>query len=210
MYQTYLFDMDGTVLDTAGDLCDAVNHTLRAWGYPPRTRQQIIDATGNGAARLIAASLPKGEATADFEKILADYKAYYQAHNCVRTAPYPGIPELLSALLRRGAKVAIVSNKPHGAAAALGQRFFPGVPVWGESAERARKPAPDMVRHALAALDADAATAVYVGDSEVDVATARNAGLPLIAVAWGFRSADTLRQCGATQIAATAEDILTF
>lgn len=210
MYRTYLFDMDGTVLDTAGDLCDAVNHTLRARGYPERTVEQVIAATGNGAARLMAESLPEGENTPDFAAILAAYKTYYEAHNCVRTGPYPGMAQLLADLQRRGVRVAIVSNKPHPAAALLGQRFFPGIPVVGESPERRRKPAPDMVDYALTLLGADKAGAVYVGDSEVDAATAKNAGLPLIAVTWGFRSAEALRRLGVERLAFTAEDILSF
>ena len=137
---------------------------------------------------------------------MRDYKAWYQAHTCVETRPYPGIPELLDALRRQGCKVAIVSNKPHGAACALAARFFPGIPTFGESPETPRKPAPDMVRHALAALNAE--SAVYIGDSEVDVETARNAGLPMIGVAWGFRGRAALAAAGAETIVDTAEEIL--
>lgn len=206
-YQTILFDMDGTVLDTVADLTDAVNHTLRAYGFPEKTAAEVVAATGNGAAVLIAACLPRGTDTPGFADILRDYRTYYQAHTCVKTAPYPGIAALLGELCRRGAKLAIVSNKPHGAASALGERFFPGVPVFGETAERRRKPAPDMVLHALAALGAEANSAVYVGDSEVDVETARNAGLPLIAVDWGFRTGEQLKAAGAACIVHTAAEL---
>ena len=205
-YQTYLFDMDGTLLDTLDDLTAAVNHTLAQYGYPQRTREEVRRGLGSGAVRLMAAMLPQGEDTPDFAAIMRDYKAWYQAHTCVETRPYPGIPELLDALRRQGCKVAIVSNKPHGAACALAARFFPGIPTFGESPETPRKPAPDMVRHALAALNAE--SAVYIGDSEVDVETARNAGLPMIGVAWGFRGRAALAAAGAETIVDAAEEIL--
>ena len=205
-YQTYLFDMDGTLLDTLDDLTAAVNHTLAQYGYPQRTREEVRRGLGSGAVRLMAAMLPQGEDTPGFAAIMRDYKAWYQAHTCVETRPYPGIPELLDALRRQGCKVAIVSNKPHGAACALAARFFPGIPTFGESPETPRKPAPDMVRHALAALNAE--SAVYIGDSEVDVETARNAGLPMIGVAWGFRGRAALAAAGAETIVDAAEEIL--
>ena len=207
-YQTYLFDMDGTLLDTLDDLTAAVNHTLAQYGYPQRTREEVRQGLGSGAVRLMAAMLPQGEDTPEFAAIMRDYKAWYQAHTCVETRPYPGIPELLDALYRQGCKAAIVSNKPHGAACELAARFFPGIPTFGESPETPRKPAPDMVRHALAALNADPSSAVYVGDSEVDVQTARNAGLPMIGVAWGFRGRAALAAAGAETIVDTAAEIL--
>lgn len=207
-YQTYLFDMDGTLLDTLDDLTAAVNHTLAQYGYPQRTREEVRQGLGSGAVRLMAAMLPQGEDTPEFAAIMLDYKAWYQAHTCVETRPYPGIPELLDALHRQGCKAAIVSNKPHGAACELAVRFFPGIPTFGESPETPRKPAPDMVRHALTALNADPSAAVYVGDSEVDVQTARNAGLPMIGVAWGFRGRAALAAAGAETIVDTAAEIL--
>lgn len=207
-YQTYLFDMDGTLLDTLDDLTAAVNHTLAQYGYPQRTREEVRQGLGSGAVRLMAAMLPQGEDTPEFAAIMRDYKAWYQAHTCVETRPYPGIPELLDALHRQGCKAAIVSNKPHGAVCELAARFFPGIPTFGESPETPRKPAPDMVRHALTALNADPSAAVYVGDSEVDVQTARNAGLPMIGVAWGFRGRAALAAAGAETIVDTAAEIL--
>ena len=206
-YRTYLFDMDGTLLDTLDDLTAAVNHTLARYGYPIRTREEVRGGLGNGAVRLMAAMLPQGEDTPGFADIMRDYKAWYQAHTCVETCPYPGVPELLERLTRQGCRVAIVSNKPHGAACELAQRFFPGVPTFGEGPAAPRKPAPDMVFHALASLGAKKDTAVYVGDSEVDVQTARNARLPLIAVSWGFRGREALAAAGAERIVDTAEEI---
>lgn len=210
-YKTYLFDMDGTLLDTLDDLTAAVNHTLaQQYGYPQRTREEVRQGLGNGAVKLIAALLPEGEDTPDFDAIMRDYKAWYQAHTCVLTRPYPGVPELLAHLTRQGCRVAIVSNKPHGAACELAEKFFPGVPTFGESPATPRKPAPDMVFHALTALGAEKDTAVYVGDSEVDVQTARNAGLPLIAVSWGFRGRKALAEAGAATIVDAAAEIGTL
>lgn len=207
-YDTYLFDMDGTLLDTLDDLTAAVDHTLARYGYPLRSRDEVRQGLGNGAARLIAAMLPDGEATPCFGAILTDYRAWYQAHPCDLTRPYPGVPELLAALRQLGCKVAIVTNKPHGAARALGERFFPGVLTIGEEAGIPRKPAPDMVQRALDALHAPREGAVYVGDSEVDIQTARNAGLPAIGVAWGFRGREALLAAGADMIAERAEELL--
>ena len=207
-YATYLFDMDGTLLNTLADLTAAVNHTLARYGYPRRTIEQVRKGLGNGAAKLVAAMLPQGEETPGFADIMRDYRAWYQAHACVETCPYPGVPEMLKRLRQRGCKVAIVSNKPHGAACELAERFFPGVPTFGERPETPRKPAPDMVFHALAALGAGKENAVYVGDSEVDVQTARNAGLPVIGVAWGFRGREALAAAGAETIVDTAAELL--
>lgn len=207
-YDTYLFDMDGTLLDTLDDLTAAVNHTLAQYGYPLRSRDEVRQGLGNGAARLMAAMLPQGEATPHFDAILADYRAWYQAHPCDLTRPYPGVPALLEALRQRGCRVAIVTNKPHGAAKALAERFFPDLLTIGEEAGIPRKPAPDMVQRALDALHAPREGAVYVGDSEVDIRTARNAGLPVIGAAWGFRGREALLAAGADVIAARAEDML--
>lgn len=202
-YRAVLFDMDGTILDTIADLCDAVNHTLAMYGYPTYDTQRIKDATGNGARNLIACCLPQGEATPDFEAIFAEYKSYYAAHTCIKTAPYAGIVELMGELQASGCQVAIVSNKPDAAVKTLAAKFFPGIPAFGE-AGLPRKPAPDMVYHALEVLGADRESAAYVGDSEVDVATAKNAGLDMIAVSWGFRSREHLAESGAVNIADNA------
>ena len=209
-YKTYLFDMDGTLLDTLADLAAAVNHTLAQYGYPRRTVEQVRKGLGNGAVKLMAAMLPQGEETPGFADIMRDYRAWYQEHSCVATAPYPGIPELLAALRQRGCRVGIVSNKPDATVQRLAEQFFPGVPAFGESPACPRKPAPDMVYRALEELGAGREDAVYVGDSEVDVATARNAGLPLIGVSWGFRGRQALEDCGAAQIADTAAEVAEF
>lgn len=210
MYTTYLFDLDGTLLDTAQDLADAVNHIVTKYGYPACSYQQVVDATGNGARELIHGCLPAGVAAEEFDRILEEYKVYYEAHSCIKTAPYEGILPLLKTLQDKGCKVGIVSNKPHGAVVELAAKFFPGIPAFGEQAGIPRKPAPDMVDAALAALGAEKAGAVYVGDSEVDVATAKNAAMPLISVSWGFRSRELLESCGAVQIADSVAEVLHF
>ena len=207
-YATYLFDMDGTLLDTLADLTAAVNHTLEQYGYPRRTIEQVRKGLGNGAAKLVAAMLPQGEETPGFADIMRDYRAWYQAHACVETCPYPGVPEMLKRLRQRGCKVAIVSNKPHGAACELAERFFPGVPTFGERPETPRKPAPDMVFHALAALGAEKENAVYVGARAAPVQTARSAGLPVLPAAWGFRGREALAAAGAETIVDTAAELL--
>lgn len=210
MYTTYLFDLDGTLLDTAQDLTDAVNYIITKYGYNVCSYQQVVDATGNGARELIAGCLPEGVAAAEFDKILEEYKDYYEAHSCIKTAPYEGILPLLETLKKRGCKVGIVSNKPHGAVVELAAKFFPGIPAFGERSGIPRKPAPDMVYAALTELSAEKEGAVYVGDSEVDVATAKSAAMPLIAVSWGFRNRELLESCGAVQIADMVEEVLHF
>jgi len=210
MYTTYLFDLDGTLLDTAQDLTDAVNHVMTQYGYDTCSYQQVVDATGNGARELIGGCLPEGEATAEFERILEDFRVYYEAHSCMKTAPYEGIMPLLEKLKEKGCKVGIVSNKPHGAVQELAAKFFPDIPAFGERTGIPRKPAPDMVYAALTELGAEKEGTVYIGDSEVDVATAKNAAMPLIAVSWGFRSRELLESCGAAQIADRVEEVLHF
>jgi len=206
-YQAILFDMDGTVLDSRDDLTDAINHTLRENGFPAVTRDEVVSATGHGASHLLASCLPKGEDTPHFPEILQQYKAYYAAHTQVNTKPYEGIPGILNDLQKRGVKVAIVSNKPMKAACTLGEHFFPGVLTVGEDPARPRKPAPDMVWYALSLLGVDKDHACYVGDSEVDVATARAAGVELAAVDWGFRSREMLMEAGAECIASNAAEL---
>ena len=207
-FQAVLFDMDGTLLDTLSDMQGAVNHILFENGWPQRTREEIRAFVGNGAAKLMERAIPEPIAPQQFHEILASYKDWYQAHNCVKTAPYPGIPEVLAELEKMGVKTAVVSNKPDATTKALAARFFPGLPAFGQRDDVPPKPAPDLVFRALETLGEDAADAVYVGDSEVDVATARNAGLPLIAVSWGFRGREKLEIAGAEHIADTAPQLL--
>ena len=207
-YKAILFDMDGTLLDTLADMVSAVNHILSVHGWPLRTTEEVRAFVGNGARRLMERALPPTVTGEDFEAVLTEYRDWYQAHNCVDTAPYAGIPAVLAALDAAGIKTAVVSNKPDETTKALAARFFPGLPAFGQRDDVPPKPAPDLVFRALDTLGVAAADAVYVGDSEVDVATARNAGLPLAAVSWGFRGRQALAEAGAETIVDTAEQLL--
>ena len=186
-----LFDLDGTLLDTLEDLADAVNYALKTHGYPSRTIQEIRRFIGNGAASLIAQSVPDG---VDSKPVLETFRPYYQAHSLDKTSPYPGIMEALAAI-RAEYPVAIVSNKPDPAVKTLCAQFFPGIFALGEVPDCPRKPAPDMLYKAMGVLGID--QFVYVGDSEGDVTTAHNAGAKCISVLWGFRDEEELRAAGA-------------
>lgn len=185
-----LFDLDGTLLDTLDDLTDATNHTLAQLGYPLRSREEMRRFVGNGAARQLQQSVPEGE---PWEAALELYLPYYSTHCRIKTAPYPGIPETLAAL-REQYPVAIVSNKPDGATKALCADFFSGICAMGQSDGCPRKPAPDMVFRAMQEIGVD--TCIYVGDSEVDILTAKNADVPCISVLWGFRDREELAAAG--------------
>ena len=208
-YQAILFDMDGTLLDTLTDMQAAVNHILEKYGCPTRTLEEVRRFVGNGAGPLIHRALPQGVDPDREAEILADYRAYYQAHNCVETRPYDGIGPLLERLRREGVRTAVVSNKPDQTTRTLAARFFPELDgAMGQREGIAPKPAPDMVRAALARLHAAPEETLYVGDSEVDVDTARNAGLDMIGVAWGFRGRAALEAAGAPLVADTPAQLL--
>lgn len=186
-----LFDLDGTLLDTLGDLHDAVNIALEQHDYPARSLDEVRRFVGNGAALLIARAVPDG---AESLPVLETFRAYYDTHCRIKTGPYPGILESLSVL---GTKypLAIVSNKPDSAVKALCADFFPGVYALGERPDCPRKPSPHMIFKAMSAIGAE--RCVYVGDSEVDVTTAKNAGVPCVSVLWGFRDKEDLQAVGA-------------
>lgn len=207
-YKAVLFDMDGTLLDTLADMAAAVNHILSVHGYPLRTEEEVRAFVGNGARKLMERALPPDVTGDAFEALLEEYRQWYEAHACVKTAPYPGVPAVLAALHRAGVRCAVVSNKPDGATRELAARFFPGLPAFGQQDGIPAKPAPDMVYHALAELGVEASAAAYVGDSEVDVALARNAGLPLVAVSWGFRGREALEEAGAALVVDDAATLL--
>ena len=208
-YKAVLFDMDGTVLDTLGDLANACNHTLAAFGLPQRTRTEIAHFLGNGAAWLISHAVPEGTDEARFREILAAYQPWYDAHCDIETAPYPGILALMRALKAAGVKQAVISNKQDSAVQLLSELHFPGLLDFsvGESATVRRKPNPDAVLAALAAMGIEKEAAVYVGDTEVDMTTAKNAGLACAVVGWGFRTEEELRACGAGHIFQSAEEL---
>lgn len=209
-FKVALFDLDGTVLDTLDDIADAANVVLRASGLPVHTRDEIRLFVGNGIRKLIERAVPTGTDGNTVEKALADFKAYYGAHCADKTAPYEGILEMLAALRAHGVRTAVVSNKADFAVKALAKQYFGDLfdMALGEDvAKRPAKPAPDMIYHVLDMLGATPAEAVYIGDSDVDVLTARNAGLPCIAVTWGFRDRACLQKAGATLLADSAKEL---
>lgn len=189
-----LFDLDGTLLDTLEDILAATNYALSVHGYPSRTLAELRRFVGNGAENQIRLSLPEGSSPEEVQTVLATYKPYYTAHCQHFTRPYEGIPQALAQISRKY-PLAIVSNKPDAAVKALCAREFPGIFALGESPDCPRKPDPAMVRKALAAIGAD--TCVFVGDSEVDLLTAKNAGVPCLSVLWGFRDREDLEKAGA-------------
>lgn len=185
-----LFDLDGTLLDTLGDLTDATNYALRQHGFPERDISEIRRFVGNGAANQIRLSVPEGE---NWEPVLATYKPYYDAHCQIKTAPYPGVLDAMEQL--KDYPMAVVSNKPHSAVTVLAKQYFGDIYARGEAPDCPRKPAADMVWQTMKALGIE--KCVYVGDSEVDVRTAGNAGVPCLAVLWGFRDREILEAEGA-------------
>lgn len=205
MYPTAIFDLDGTLLDTLGDLRAAVNHGLASQGLPPRTLEQVRAGVGNGVRRLVERSVPEGTPQDVCDAAFADFQAHYAANAAVLTRPYPGMVELVRALGEKGVRLAVVSNKSDAIVRELVDTYYPGLFSFasGERAGVPRKPNPALVRLALTALGADRADYVYVGDSEVDLATAAQAGCPCIACSWGFRGRGRLEELGASPIVDT-------
>ena len=185
-----LWDLDGTLLNTLEDLMDGVNYALHQFGLPPRTLEEIRQFVGNGAEVLIRRAV---DGRAETQAVLETFRTYYNAHCQIKTGPYAGVPEAL-ACLKEKYPMAIVSNKPDSAVKPLCGQYFPGVYALGERSDCPRKPAPDMVYKAMA--DIGVETCIYVGDSEVDVETAKNAGVKCLSVLWGFRDRDVIEQAG--------------
>jgi len=202
MLTAVIFDLDGTLLDTLEDLADATNWALRQNGMPERRLEEVRCFVGNGVRRLMEQAVAQDTTAALFEKTFADFKSYYVDHCQVKTRLYDGIPEMLQTLKERGLRLAIVSNKLQAGVDELYDRYFLDTVevAIGERAGIQRKPAPDMVRLALQELGVAADETVYVGDSDVDLQTARNSGLPCVSVLWGFRDKDFLLQHGATKL----------
>ncbi len=199
-----LFDLDGTLLDTLQDLTDAVNHALAQFGYGPVTDRQVRAYLGNGARELIRLSMGGTAPAEQVEQVLAVYKPYYEAHCRIKTRPYPGIPEQL-AILGEKYPLGIVSNKPDIAVKPLCGALFPGLYSLGERPDCPRKPAPDMLYRAMEALGVE--RCVYVGDSDVDVVTAANAGARCVSVLWGFRDRPEILAAGGTYLCPEPEQL---
>lgn len=209
MKKAVIFDLDGTLLDTLEDLKNALNYALTAHGYPENSTEEVRKKVGDGLAKLVERAVPQGTGEAEQAAVLEVFKPYYAAHCREKTRPYRGVLELLAQLKAKGVKTAIVSNKADEAVKTLSREFF------GESMDFAvgekegvrRKPAPDTVLTALSALNVTAEDAVYVGDSEVDLATAENAQMDCVAVTWGFRDEEFLITKGAKMLAHNAEEL---
>lgn len=199
-YDLIIFDLDGTLLNTLGDLKNAVNYALAQRGVAPRTREQVRAAIGNGVFKLLARSLPTGTPQAEITLATADFKAYYDAHLNVETRPYPGIIDMLTELDHAGLKVGINSNKYDAAVQVLCDGHFHGLyaSARGESAENPKKPSPVAVNRIRTELGIEPVRTLYVGDSAVDLETARNAGLVAGWVSWGFRTREEIGDLGSS------------
>ena len=210
MYNTYIFDLDGTLLSTLGDLAASCNYALRTNGMPERTIDEVRVFVGNGVKKLMERAVPNGEDNPAFEKTYSDFRKHYMVHNLDTTKPYDGVMDLLKELNSRGKKVAVVSNKFYAATQELCRHFFGNLVqvAIGEREDIRKKPAPDTVIEAMRQLGVTTEGAVYIGDSDVDIETARNSGMPCISVLWGFRDRDFLLQHGATTLVDTPTDIL--
>ena len=212
MIKAVLFDLDGTLLDTLDDLAAAVNHALRTCGYPVRTRDEVRAFIGNGVIRLMQRAMPTDASQAEFDRCFALFRSYYLSHMTDLTCVFPGILPLLQALRERGVQTAVVSNKLHAGVTGLCSDYFGNLIdcAFGVQEEGERKPNPRNVFRALEHLGVKQEHAVYVGDSEVDVQTATNAGLCCIGVTWGYRDKDTLLQAGADMLIDTPKQLLTL
>lgn len=207
MYQLAIFDLDGTLLDTLDDLHQALNYALGTQGFAPRTRAEVRAFVGNGIRRLIERAVPAETAPTQIDAIMAAFTPYYADHCADRTRPYDGILPLLQQLNQAGVVCALVSNKPDYAVQTLCAQYFPGLLAACAGAKDTvrKKPYPDAVFAVMQALGLQGARAVYIGDSEVDLLTAKNAALPCIAVSWGFRDRDVLLSAGAELVCDTPQ-----
>ena len=209
-YELIIFDMDGTILDTLEDLQSSLNHALALSGFAVRSLDEVRSFVGNGIGKLIERSLPASSLPAHFEKVYGDFMAHYTIHCTDLTRPYAGIPQLINTLRKKGCQTAVVSNKADAAVGELCRRYFPGLFDYaiGEREGLARKPEADLVNFVLKELNCPKEKTVYIGDSEVDIATAQNAGLDAIIVDWGFRDTAFLKKQVAKTIASSPEEIL--
>ena len=206
-----IFDLDGTLLDTLDDLTDSMNYMLGKHNFPLRTRDEVRNFVGNGVRKLVERAVPP-EYKADDEfidKFYNDFSLYYNSHSDVKTSPYPGTLDMLDKLLENGFDIAIVSNKIDSAVKSLSAKFFGGRirSAIGEKPSIRHKPEPDMVFMAMEEMGADKENSIYIGDSEVDIQTAKNAGIPCISVLWGFKDRNFLEDSGATTIVESMEEL---
>ena len=210
MYQTVIFDLDGTLLDTLEDLADAGNWVCRRNGWPEHSLEEFRAMVGHGIPNLVERFSPEGcRSPLLMVNTLAQFSQYYGAHNMDKTLPYAGMEELAAELKKRGVQMAVYSNKADDFSRQIVEHFFPGVfsLVRGKVRGVPVKPDPTGVRQVLAELNADPAATLFVGDSSVDMETAHNAGLPACGVTWGFRSREGLEAAGAEFLAVTSEQL---
>lgn len=200
MYKLAVFDMDGTILDTLEDLKDSTNFALEKCGYPMRSYDEVRRFVGNGIRKLIERAVPEGLTVEQIDRVHEVFTEHYKVHCADKTKAYDGIKPLLEKLRASGVKTAVVSNKADYGVQELCKEYFDGLFDYavGEREGIRRKPAPDAVNEALRVLGIDKSEAVYIGDSDVDFETAKNAELPCISVLWGFRDEEFLREKGAT------------
>ena len=208
-YELAVFDMDGTILNTLDDLTDATNHALRTFGYPEHSIEEVRFFVGNGLAKLIERATPEGTSEEERAKVRAEFMTYYKVHSADKTGPYPGINDLLQKLRAAGVKTAVVSNKPDVAVRELVKTYYDGLfdAAVGDMEGQAVKPAPDMCLKVFKELGMGPENAVYIGDSDTDIQTARNAGLDEILVSWGFRGREFLTEHGAKNICDTPDEV---
>ena len=211
-YNTIIFDLDGTLLNTLEDLTDSVNYALGKFGYPLRTIDEIRRFVGNGVKVLMNLAVPNGTSVEETDKCLELYRKHYSENMQNKTRPYDGISEMLKNLKEMGIKLAVVSNKYDSAVKALCNDYFREFIeiAIGESQDVAKKPAPDSVFAALKVLGSKKEESLYVGDSDVDVHTAQNAGIKCVGVTWGFRNRDILKAESADYIIDKPEDLLQY
>ncbi len=202
-----LFDLDGTLMDTLQDITDSVNYAMEEMHFPTRSCQEVRLAVGNGVVKLMENLLPE-KSLETREKVLEIFRPYYALHASDKSKPYDGLPAVLARLEREGYVCGIVSNKPDEATSSIGKRFFPSFPLaLGQREDIPRKPNPDPVEFALKTLGGTKEECIYIGDSEVDVQTAQNAGVACIGVTWGFRDEGVLLKAGAKHLAHTPEEL---
>ncbi|MBR2047304.1 MAG: HAD family hydrolase [Oscillospiraceae bacterium] len=202
-----LFDLDGTLLDTLEDLADATNFVMDTFGFPRRTIEEVRRFVGNGAMGLIRLAVPEGTAPDRAEEAFRAFQTHYRANCQKKTRAYDGIPQVLAWLKDQGYPVAIVSNKPDAAVKVLCADYFPGLYARGEAPDCPRKPAPDMAWKAAEYLGVKPERCIYVGDSDVDVRTARNAGMEPLSVLWGFRDEQEIRAAGGIHFCRTPAEL---
>ncbi len=209
-YALVVFDMDGTILNTLDDLTTSLNHALETCGFAPRTLGEVRLFAGNGVRKLVERGMPQGASAGQTDEVFETFLVHYEAHCADKTRPYDGVAELIRRLREAGCRTAVVSNKVDGAVQELCNAHFAGLfdAAVGERPGMRKKPAPDSVDAVLSQLGVERADAVYVGDSEVDIETAANAGLASVIVDWGFRDRAFLIANGAKNIVSTAQEAL--